>query len=138
LRAGVFRAGEHQAATPQVTPPAFARPRASYSHLPYLSALTCGGGLAVRAVSYSPKIKRRGSMTRLWMALPLLLALGAAAPAQETRTRDHTVTVISTVPLIAGKKSSLYVRERALPTVLKKGAGDKVVLFVHGAGTPAE
>ena len=44
----------------------------------------------------------------------------------------------STVPVIAGKKSSLYVRERALPAVLKSGAGDKVVLFVHGAGTPAE
>src|SRR5436305_14347522 len=77
-------------------------------------------------------------MTRLWMALPLLLALSAAAPAQETRSRDHTVTLVSTVPVIAGKKSSLYVRERALPAVLKKSAGDKVVLFVHGAGTPAE
>ncbi len=77
-------------------------------------------------------------MTRLWMALPLLLALNAAAPAEETRTRDHTVTVTSMVPVIAGKKSSLYVRERALPAVLKSGAGDKVVLFVHGAGTPAE
>ena len=77
-------------------------------------------------------------MTRLWMALSLLLALGAAAPAEETRSRDHTVTAISTVPVIAGKKSTLYVRERALPPVLKSGAGDKVVLFVHGAGTPAE
>jgi len=77
-------------------------------------------------------------MTRLWMTLPLLLALGVAAPAEETRSRDHTVMVISTVPAIAGKKSSLYVRERALPSVLKSGAGDKIVLFVHGAGTPAE
>ena len=82
-------------------------------------------------------------MTRLWMALPLLLGLGAAAPADETDlrkvgSRDHTVTLTSTVPVIAGKTSTLYVRERALPWVLRNGAGDKVVLFVHGAGTPAE
>ena len=42
------------------------------------------------------------------------------------------------MPVIAGQKSTLYVRERALPEVLRNGAGDKVVLFVHGAGTPAE
>src|SRR5471032_2845868 len=77
-------------------------------------------------------------MTRLWTALALLAALATPALAQETSIRDHTVTVTSMVPLIAGKKSSLYVRERALPAVLKSGAGDKVVLFVHGAGTPAE
>ncbi len=62
--------------------------------------------------------------------------IGAGAGHQSSR--DHTVTVISTVPAIAGQKSTLYVRERALPGVLKRGAGDKVVLFVHGAGTPAE
>ena len=66
-----------------------------------------------------------------------MLAAGAAQ-AQETRSRDHTVTVTSTVPAIAGQQSRLYLRERALPQVLRRGAGDKVVLFVHGAGTPAE
>jgi pimeloyl-ACP methyl ester carboxylesterase len=65
-----------------------------------------------------------------------LLAVPAAA--QETTSRDHTVTVTSAVPAIVGRKSTLYVRERALPSVLRGGAGDKVVLFVHGAGTPAE
>jgi pimeloyl-ACP methyl ester carboxylesterase len=77
-------------------------------------------------------------MGRFWMALPLLAGLCAPAVAQEVGTRDHRVTVISTVPVIAGQKSMLYVRERALPSVLRSGAGDKVVLFVHGAGTPAE
>src|SRR6185295_15499632 len=77
-------------------------------------------------------------MTRFWMALPLLAGLCAPALAQEVGARDHTVTVTSKVPVIAGKKSTLYVRERGLPDVLRKGAGDKVVLFVHGAGTPAE
>ena len=77
-------------------------------------------------------------MARFWMMLPLMAGLGIPAMAQDVGTRDHTISVVSTVPVIAGKKSSLYVRERALPDVLRKGAGDKVVLFVHGAGTPAE
>ena len=72
--------------------------------------------------------------------LAALAAIPALAPAQaqETRLREHSVTVTSTVPAIAGQKVKLYLRERALPNVLQRGAGDKVVLFVHGAGTPAE
>ena len=66
------------------------------------------------------------------------LVKAAPAYAQETVSRDHSVTVTSTVPVISGQKSTLYVRERALPEVLRNGAGDKVVLFIHGAGTPAE
>jgi pimeloyl-ACP methyl ester carboxylesterase len=72
------------------------------------------------------------------------LALGALALAawpalaDDIATRDHVVPVTSIVPAIAGQTASLYVRERATPDVLEKGAGDKVVLFVHGAGTPAE
>jgi pimeloyl-ACP methyl ester carboxylesterase len=68
----------------------------------------------------------------------LALLLTTPALGQETRSRDHIVMVTSTVPVIAVQKSKLYVRERALPAVLLQGAGDKVVLFVHGAGTPAE
>jgi pimeloyl-ACP methyl ester carboxylesterase len=75
-------------------------------------------------------------MNRFVFAAALLLA--APATAQETVSRDHTVTVTSMVPVISGQKSTLYVRERALPSVLRNGAGAKVVLFVHGAGTPAE
>jgi pimeloyl-ACP methyl ester carboxylesterase len=71
------------------------------------------------------------------IALLAVLAAGTAQ-AQETASRDHSVTVTSTVPAMAGQKSRLYLRERALPQVLRRGAGDKVVLFVHGAGTPAE
>ncbi len=72
------------------------------------------------------------------IALPLLVGLCVPVLAQEVGSRDHSITVTSKVPAIAGKKSMLYVRERGLPDVLRKGAGDKVVLFVHGAGTPAE
>ena len=77
-------------------------------------------------------------MIRFCIAAAALALLAAPAQAQDTWTRDHTVTVTSIVPAIAGNKSTLYVRERALPAVLRQGAGDKVVLFVHGAGTPAE
>jgi pimeloyl-ACP methyl ester carboxylesterase len=52
---------------------------------------------------------------------------------------DHYVRVRSTVPAIAGQPAQLYVRERVLAgTALRGGPGSKVVLFVHGAGTPAE
>ena len=67
-----------------------------------------------------------------------LLAVLAAGTAQAQGMREHSVTVTSTVPAIAGQKVQLYLRERALPEVLRRGAGDKVVLFIHGAGTPAE
>src|ERR1700736_181691 len=80
---------------------------------------------------YWPPKSREAGMIRIWMTLLLLAGLSITAPAQEVQTRDHTVTVTSSVPVIAGKKSKLYVRERALPQVMGKGAGDKVVLFVH-------
>jgi len=53
---------------------------------------------------------------------------------------DHYVSVKSTVPAIAGQMSQLYVREVVQPgTVLRGGpASDRVVVFIHGAGTPAE
>src|SRR4029079_18535694 len=77
-------------------------------------------------------------MTRFWMALPLLAGLCVPALAQEVGSRDHTLTVTSTVPAIAGQQSTLYVRERALPDVLRNGAGSMVWLVVDGACTPAE
>jgi pimeloyl-ACP methyl ester carboxylesterase len=53
---------------------------------------------------------------------------------------DHYVRVKSTAPDIAGQTAQIYVREVVLPgTALggRPGSG-RVVLFVHGAGTPAE
>jgi len=68
-----------------------------------------------------------------------LAALGAA-PATDLITVDHYVRMKSTVPAMAGQVAQLYVRERANPAVLLRSASlaDRVVLFVHGAGTPAE
>jgi pimeloyl-ACP methyl ester carboxylesterase len=55
-------------------------------------------------------------------------------------TIDHYVRVKSSVPAIAGQLAQLYVRERVVAgAALRSGISpEKVVLFVHGAGTPAE
>ena len=75
--------------------------------------------------------------------LALTAALIATAPssAQQPRivTAEHKVTVTSTVPAMAGRTVELYVRERVSAATKVDGiAADRVVLFVHGAGTPAE
>ena len=53
---------------------------------------------------------------------------------------DHYVQVRSTVPAIAGQITQIYVHEVVeAGTVLRSGpAADRVALFIHGAGTPAE
>jgi pimeloyl-ACP methyl ester carboxylesterase len=56
-------------------------------------------------------------------------------------TVDHYVRVHSTVPAINGQITVIYVREVVLgETALRQAApmSGHVVLFVHGAGTPAE
>src|SRR6478672_2968711 len=73
----------------------------------------------------------------------LMLALGAAAFADDGDRLlriDHYVQVHSTVPAIAGQLTQIYVREVVeAGTVLRSGpAADRVALFIHGAGTPAE
>src|SRR5579859_6967159 len=52
---------------------------------------------------------------------------------------DHYVRVHSTVPVISGQTAQIYVREVVQAgTALRGPASDRVALFVHGAGTPAE
>ena len=53
---------------------------------------------------------------------------------------DHYVQVQSSVPAISGQSTEIYVREVVeAGTVLRSGpAADRVALFIHGAGTPAE
>jgi pimeloyl-ACP methyl ester carboxylesterase len=52
---------------------------------------------------------------------------------------DHYVRVHSTVPAINGQTSQIYVREVVQAGIALRGPGqDRVALFVHGAGTPAE
>lgn len=53
---------------------------------------------------------------------------------------DHYVPVVSMAPSMKGEVAQIYVRERALAgTALRsQGLEGQVVVFVHGAGTPAE
>ena len=75
---------------------------------------------------------------------PIALLLTACASIGEDSSRtvtvDHFVRVKSTAPAIAGQDAQIYVREVARAgTASRSGAaGLGVVLFVHGAGTPAE
>src|SRR3954467_6857428 len=63
-----------------------------------------------------------------------------AEDSEQLLTVDHYVRVKSTVPAITGQTTQVYVRERALagPVMRSSTPSDRVVLFVHGAGTPAE
>lgn len=75
-------------------------------------------------------------MKRTVIAALALLYAGTVAAQDLVRT-DHYVPVVSTVPTMAGQTGLLYVRQ------VTQGAADadmegKVVLFIHGAGTPAE
>ena len=88
-------------------------------------------------------------MNRLLPALAAsVLAAGASDVAGQSSVSadgdilaiDHYVPVVSRLPSIAGETAQLYVRERTLgETVLRSGSlAGRVILFVHGAGTPAE
>ena len=70
-----------------------------------------------------------------FMFASLLLATAAAQP---VRTNFY-VRVKSQVPAISGEFTQIYVREIQQPgTTLPVPEAERVVLFVHGAGTPAE
>src|SRR5712691_1370908 len=73
----------------------------------------------------------------------LVLALGIVSFADDSErllTIDHYVRVKSTVPAIAGQEVPIYVRERVQAGAALRSASnaDRVAIFVHGAGTPAE
>ena len=77
------------------------------------------------------------------MRIPtLFLAAMMAAPALagDLATVDHYVMVKSIVPAIEGQTTQIYVREVTAPGTVLRGAplDKRVVLFIHGAGTPAE
>ena len=85
-------------------------------------------------------INRAGGLVAL---LALLIAGAPPALADDSArllTIDHYVKVKSTAPAMAGQDAEIYVREVTLAGPALRGgpAADKVVLFVHGAGTPAE
>jgi len=74
-----------------------------------------------------------------WLAMLVAVVIAAcAAPGGDGGDRvvrtDHQVRVVSTAPSMAGREVQIYVREVASATMPRA----PVVLFVHGAGTPAE
>src|SRR5579864_2317100 len=77
-------------------------------------------------------------------ACALILPLFAAAPVAAADdggalvTIDQFVSTISAVPSMKGKPSQIFVRERVTPAIARGTPSEGVVLFVHGAGTPAE
>jgi pimeloyl-ACP methyl ester carboxylesterase len=78
------------------------------------------------------------------LAPETLLAVQVAAPGPDAQegallTFDHFVGVRSAVPAMEGQTAQIYVRERVRSDVLDGRAPEgRVVVFVHGAGTPAE
>ena len=78
---------------------------------------------------------------KLPIAFTAAVVLAAAGLSAQSSSKilsvDHKVTVKSIVPAIAGQSAQIYVRER-VAAGMKNPAADRVVLFVHGAGTPAE
>lgn len=73
----------------------------------------------------------------------MLIALAIAQPAQADDAErllsvDHFVRVQSTAPAISGQTAQIYVREVVRAAVVTRDAAraDRVVLFVHGGGTP--
>jgi pimeloyl-ACP methyl ester carboxylesterase len=64
----------------------------------------------------------------------------AGENSQQILTIDHYVPNRSALPSMEGETVQLYVRVRVKPATVQRGAprDDRVVLFVHGAGTPAE
>lgn len=99
--------------------------------------------MQLRAVR-SPRLARLGMV--------MLASFGLSAPTigrsqssvssehESILTIDHYVAQDSLAPSVAGQKTQLYLRERVRVDALSRSASfeGKVVLFVHGAGTPAE
>lgn len=82
-----------------------------------------------------------GALLVVLVCLAGLPARGASTDdGERLLTMDHYVRVRSTVPSIAGQPAQIYVRERTKAGTVLRGSTltDRVVLFVHGAGTPGE
>jgi len=76
------------------------------------------------------------------IGISLLLAASAvpatADDGEQLLTIDHYVPVRSTVPAVNGQQTQVYVRERVKAGAALRGASAGIVVFIHGAGTPAE
>ena len=82
--------------------------------------------------------------TRGFLSFTLVIsgcAQVAVSPAENTDIlmNEHFVPVVSRVSSMAGSVSQIYLRERVRDSVQNEDdLNDKIVIFIHGAGTPAE
>jgi pimeloyl-ACP methyl ester carboxylesterase len=74
------------------------------------------------------------------LLISLLLTSFPLFAQEQVLTIDHYVPVFSWAPAMQGEQAQIYVRERTLPSTLarSKDLSGQIVLFIHGAGTPAE
>jgi pimeloyl-ACP methyl ester carboxylesterase len=72
--------------------------------------------------------------------IALVQPLAAGDDGSKILTLDHYVRATSKVPAILGQTATIYVREKVRAGNALRGAtaADRVVVFIHGAGTPAE
>ena len=74
------------------------------------------------------------------IAVLLLLICQFGFAQQDVLSIDHYVANVSEAPSMAGEVAQIYVRERVIADSPLRGRNmeGQVVLFIHGAGTPAE
>jgi pimeloyl-ACP methyl ester carboxylesterase len=85
-------------------------------------------------------------IVRVFLLMAVVVAIASltrsivAYEHEDFLTVDHYVSVHSTVPFMSGQIAQIYVRERVDAGMVLRAASvtDRVVLFIHGAGTPAE
>jgi pimeloyl-ACP methyl ester carboxylesterase len=71
---------------------------------------------------------------------PMLLMVAFGDDSQRILSIDHYVAVHSSAPASLGQTSEIYIRELVQSGMALRGAtpADRVALFIHGAGSPAE
>jgi hypothetical protein len=84
------------------------------------------------------KIRRLLAIVALSLAGAPLAQPSRADDGERLVRVDHYVGVRSTVPAIAGQMTSIYVREVVRVGTALRDDNNRVVLFIHGAGTPGE
>ncbi|OFW28927.1 MAG: hypothetical protein A3H97_13755 [Acidobacteria bacterium RIFCSPLOWO2_02_FULL_65_29] len=93
-------------------------------------------------VSHITRRARYGSTAAVLIAATgVVFPLAASGDNGEQLLRiDHFVRVTSAVPSMTGQPAQIYVREvvKAGTALRASSLADRVVLFIHGAGTPAE
>src|SRR5258705_9084018 len=110
-------------------------PHCASLHAGYCTRSRHKKGNAMKTFLHMPAAVAAASLLSFTIASP-----AAAEDPDHVLRLDHYVGVRSTVPAIAGQTTPIYVREvvRAASALRDRNIANRVVLFIHGAGTPAE